>query len=143
MIDDFVRVGDLQQRLALVAGLSARLLARTLAQTARPPRRLLLQSVARRRLGAVRTVQSKLSLEFGDPRLQSCDLARLRPNQRNQFVFPRRLDRRFDTHSSLESKHDSAVEQNSRRRQKITSNSPYLGSYKESKKRPMKSRLGC
>ena len=118
MIDDHVGVGDLQQRFALVAGLSARLLSRTFAQAARPSRRLLLQSVARRRLGAVRTVQSEPPLEFGDPRLQSRDLARLRPNQRNKFFFPRRLDRRFARHPILKSEPDSAVERNLARRPK-------------------------
>ena len=91
MIDDLVGVDDLQQRFAFVAGLSARLLARTLAQAARPPSRLFLQSVARGRFGAVRAVQSEPPLEFGEPRLQSRDLARLRPNPRYK-LFPRRLD---------------------------------------------------
>ena len=69
MIDDIVGISDLPQGLAFVTLLPARLLAGSFAQ-ARHPRRLL-QPIARRRLAAVRTVQSEPALKFGDPRLQS------------------------------------------------------------------------
>ena len=67
MIDDVIGISDLPQGLAFVTFLPARLLGRTFPQ-ARHPRRLL-QSIARRRLAAVRTVQSELALKFGNPRL--------------------------------------------------------------------------
>ena len=97
MIFDLVGFGDLPQRLALVALLPARFSLGFLAQTAHARR--LFQSIARRRLAAVGTVQADLALKFGDPSLQSrvfshasCDLRRLRPDQRNQ-LFPRRFVR--------------------------------------------------
>ena len=64
MIDDFVGISDLSQGLAFVTLLPTRLIAGRFAQT-RHPRRLL-QPIARRRLAAVRTVQSEPALKFGD-----------------------------------------------------------------------------
>ena len=108
MIDDFVGISDLSQGLALVTLLSARLLAGTFAQT-RHPRRLL-QPIARRRLAAVRTVQSEPALELGQPRFQSGIFSPQRRNQRDQF-FPGRLVRRF-ANPILESKTAAAVQNN-------------------------------
>ena len=64
MIDDFVGISDLSQGLAFVTLLPTRFFAGPFAQT-RHPRRLL-QPIARRRLAAVRTVQSEPALKFGD-----------------------------------------------------------------------------
>ena len=100
MIDDGVGVDNLPQGLALMTFLSSGLLARGFAQT-RHARRLL-QTVARRRLAAVRTVQSEPALKFGDMGSQ-------RRNQRNEF-FSRWLCLRFGIHRILESKSDSVVE---------------------------------
>src|ERR1700722_952404 len=100
MIDDFVGISDLSQGLAFVTLLPTRFLAGPFAQT-RHPRRLL-QPIARRRLAAVRTVQSEPTLKFGDMRSQ-------RRNQRNEF-FSRWLCLRFGIHRIFESKSDSAVE---------------------------------
>ena len=79
-----IGIGDLPQRIALVALLAAAHLARTAAQ-APGEAWLLLQTVARRRLGAVRTVQSQApkglhqcSFELGYP-------AVLRGNQLHDF----------------------------------------------------------
>src|SRR5487761_1106415 len=105
----FVRLGDLPQGFSLMTLLPARRLARGFAQTFDPSR--LLQPVARRRLAAVRAVQSQPALKFNDPRFQSRDLSRLRGNQRNEF-FPRWLGRRISIHRTLESKTDSAVQKN-------------------------------
>ena len=107
MIDNFVGISDLSQGFAFVTLLPARFLARTFAQ-ARHPRRLL-QSIARWRLAAVRTVQTKPALKFGDMRFQSRDLGRLRRDQRNQ-LFPRWLGRRIRIHRILESNPDSDVQ---------------------------------
>src|SRR5580700_3332098 len=63
MIDDFVGISDLSQGLAFVTLLPTRFLAGPFTQT-RHPRRLL-QPIARRRLAAVRTVQSEPALKFG------------------------------------------------------------------------------
>jgi hypothetical protein len=52
------------------------------------------------RLAAVTAVQAQPALEFGDTLLQSRNLRRLRPDQRNQF-FPRRLGLRSFIHESL------------------------------------------
>src|SRR6516164_1192131 len=62
MIDDFVGINDLSRCLAFVTLLSTRFFAGPFAQT-RHPRRLL-QPIARRRLAAVRTVQSEPTLKF-------------------------------------------------------------------------------
>src|SRR4029077_953336 len=64
LIHDFVGIAALSQSLAFVTLLPTRLLAGPFAQ-ARHPRRLL-QPIARRRLSAVRTVQSDPALKFGD-----------------------------------------------------------------------------
>ena len=68
MIDDVIGISDLPQGFAFVTLLPARLFGRSFPQARHP--RWLLQSIARRRLAAVRTVQPKLALEFGNPRLQ-------------------------------------------------------------------------
>ena len=97
MIDRPVRHGDLPQGVSFMTFLPARRLVRRLAQTSDP--RWFAQPVARRRLTAVRTVQSQPALKLGDTRFQSGDLGRLRRDQRNQ-LFPRRL-RRITIHESL------------------------------------------
>src|SRR5262249_59688182 len=96
---------DLPQGVSFMTFLPARRLVRRLAQTSDP--RWIAQPVARRRLTAVRTVQSQPALKLGDTRFQSGDLGRLRRDQRNQ-LFPRRLARRI----TIESKQDSAVQKN-------------------------------
>ena len=65
MIDNVVRIRDLSQGLALVTLLPAPWLARPFPQALHPYR--LLQSIARRRLAAVRAVQSEPALKFRDP----------------------------------------------------------------------------
>ena len=107
MIDDVIGISDLPQGLAFVTFLPARHLGRTFPQ-ARHPRRLL-QSIARRRLAAVRTVQSELALKFGNPRLQG--FGPQRRYQRDQ-VFRGRHARRFANHPILESETAYAVEEN-------------------------------
>ena len=119
MIDDVIGISDLPQGLAFVTRLPARLLGRSFPQ-ARHPRRLP-QSIARRRLAAVRTVQSELALEFGNPRLQRFILGPQRRYQRDQ-VFRGRRARRFANHPILESEAAYEVEEN-------LSLSPNLGSY--------------
>ena len=109
MIDDVIGISDLPQGLAFVTFLPARLLGRTFPQ-ARHPRRLL-QSIARRRLAAVRTVQSELALKFGNPRLQGFILGPQRRYQRDR-VFRGRHARRFANHPILESETAYAVEEN-------------------------------
>jgi hypothetical protein len=111
MIDHLVGRGDLEQGLAFMAFLPARWPCRLLARAGHPRR--LLEPVARRRLAAVRTVQSQPPLKFGNARFQGRNLDRLRRHQRNQ-LFPRRLAARIRIriHRILESKHDSAVEKN-------------------------------
>jgi hypothetical protein len=96
--------------------LSAGLIAASLAQ-ARYARRFL-QPVARRRLAAVGTVQSKPAFEFGDMSPQCRDLGRLRCNQRNK-LFPRWLDRRVAIHRILESELASVVHKNLRAQQTL------------------------
>jgi hypothetical protein len=117
MIDDFVGISNLSQGLAFVTLLPTRFLARTFAQAAHPRR--LLQSIARRRLATVRTIQSEPALEFGDMPLQSRDLGRLRRNQRNQ-LFPRWLGWRIKIHRILESNSNSDVQNNLRTRLRQT-----------------------
>ena len=65
-VDDLIR---LPQRVAFVPNLPAAFLARNAAQAAGNPR-LLLQSVARRRLAAVRTVGADLAAKISDLLLQ-------------------------------------------------------------------------
>src|ERR1700704_2385112 len=132
MMDDIVGIDDLSQGLAFVTLLPTRLLARPFAQT-RHPRRLL-QPIARRRLAAVRTVQSETALKFGNLRFESRDLGCLRRDQCNQF-FPRWLGRRISIHRILESKTDSAVQPNLQARFPKTS-SPNLGSYRMTRIHP-------
>jgi len=98
MIDDAVRLSNLPQRLAFMAFLPARRLVRWFAQAAHPRR--LVQSIAGRRLTAVAAVQAEPALQLGDTGLQSYNLGRLRPDQRNQ-LFPRRLTLRIAIHESL------------------------------------------
>ena len=86
MIDDPARRGDLPEGLSFMTFLPARRLVRWLAQTLDPRR--LFQPVTRRRLAAIRAVQSEPALKFSDMRFQSRDLGRLRRDQRNQ-LFPR------------------------------------------------------
>jgi len=109
MVDNVVRIRDLSQRLALVTRLPARWLAGPFPQALHPYR--LLQPIARRRLAAVRAVQSEPALKFRDPCFQRRVFSPQRPNQRDQ-LFPRRLAFRFANHSILESKTASAVERN-------------------------------
>ena len=109
MIDNVVRIRDLSQGLALVTLLPAPLLAGAFPQALHPYR--LLQSIARRRLAAVRAVQSELTLKFRDPGFQRRVFSPQRPNQRDQF-FPGRLAFRFANYSILKSKTGSAVERN-------------------------------
>ena len=109
MIDNVVRICDLSQGLARVTLLPAPLPAGPFPQALHPYR--LPQSIARRRLTAVRAVQSELALKFRDPCLQRRVFSPQRPNQRDQS-FPRRLAFRFANHSILESKTGSAVEGN-------------------------------
>ena len=75
MINGGVGIGDLTQGLAFVALLPARLATRRLAQASRPGR--LFQSVARRRLAAVRAVQAKPALQLRQPRHQSRNRGRM------------------------------------------------------------------
>ena len=84
MIDDVVGISDLSQGLAFVTLLPARLLAGTFAQTSHPRR--LLQPIARRRLAAVRAVQSEPALKFGDPCFQRRIFSPQRRNQRDQLL---------------------------------------------------------
>src|SRR5712691_684359 len=79
-----IRIGDLPQRAALVALLPAARLARAASQAARDTR-LLLQPVARRRLGTVRTVLSQLSAKISDFSLERRDLALQRSDQLLDF----------------------------------------------------------
>ena len=109
MIDNVVRIHDLSQGLALVTLLPAPLLAGPFPQALHPYR--LLQSVARRRLAAVRAVQSEPALKFRDPCFQRRVFSPQRRNQRDQFL-PGRLAFRFANHSILESETASAVERN-------------------------------
>ena len=98
MVDDLVGLGDLPQGRSWMTFLPARRLVRWFAQTLDPSR--LVQPVARRRLAAVGAVQSEPALEIGDPSLQSRNLGRLRPDQRNQ-LFPRWRARRLSIDESL------------------------------------------
>ena len=85
MIDNVVRIRDLSQGLARVTLLPAPLLAGPFPQALHPYR--LLQSIARRRLAAVRAVQSEPALKFRDPCFQRRVFSPQRPNQRDQS-FP-------------------------------------------------------
>ena len=109
MIDNVVRIRDLSQGLARVTLLPAPLLAGPFPQALHPYR--LPQSIARRRLAAVRAVQSEPALKFRDPGFQRRVFSPQRPNQRDQS-FPGRPAFRFANHSILESKTGSAVERN-------------------------------
>ena len=106
MIGDLVGLGGLSQGFTLVTFLPARLSTGAFAQAPHPHR--LLQPVARRRLAAVRTVQSEPALEFGNPHFQSRDLDRLRRVKRNKFISPW-LWLRLTIHRILESKTVAAV----------------------------------
>src|SRR5450756_1619098 len=106
-----------EELIALIAAQAAEIAALK-AHIAELERRLL-QSIARWRLAAVRTVQTKPALKFGDMRFQSRDLGRLRRDQRNQ-LFPRWLGRRIRIHRILESNPDSDVQKNLRARLRQT-----------------------
>ena len=139
MLDHMVGFGDLAESLAVVTGLSARRPARTLAQAADPRR--LLQTIARRRLGTVRAVQPKPTLQPGDPRLQSRGLRQKRFIQRNK-LFPRGLDRRFASYPILESEPESPVE-NTLPQPKIGSRPRDLGSYPRQSQRGANQATKC
>ena len=74
VLDDHVGLGDLAQRIAAMAFLAAAPLARARAQAAQYAR-LLLQPVARRRLGAVGAVQAQPSPKLGHLSAKTLDLA--------------------------------------------------------------------
>src|SRR5271155_1384762 len=113
MIDGVVGRGDLLQGLALVTLLAARGPVRWSAQAFGPRRpRRLLEPVARRWLAAVGTIQSEPALKFRKTRFQSRDLGRLGRHQRNQLFLRRPAARIRIIHRILESKPDSAVEEN-------------------------------
>src|SRR6266478_4174146 len=95
-----IGIGDLPQRAALMALLPAARLARAAAQAARDTR-LLLQPIARRRLGTVRTVLSQLSTKIGDFSLKRRDLALQRSDQL--------LDFGGKTHPTLDSESQTQV----------------------------------
>ncbi len=98
-----IGIGDLPQRAALVAGLAAARLARAAAQAARDAR-LLLQPVARRRLGAVRAVLPQLSAKVRHFSLKRRDP----PSQRGDQLF----DFGRENHPTLDSDSSPAVSKN-------------------------------
>ena len=98
-----IGTGDLPQRAALVAGLAAAGLARAAAQAARDAR-LLLQPVARRGLGAVRTVLPQLSAKVRHFSLKRRDP----PLQRGDQLF----DFGRENHPTLDSDPPPAVSKN-------------------------------
>ena len=103
VLDNPVRFGDLAQSVAAVALLAPAPLARARAQ-ARQHARLLLQPVARRRLGAVGAVQIQASPKRGVLRLERFDPA----HQRGDKLF----DFGRNTHSTLESEIRDPVSKN-------------------------------
>ena len=103
VLDDRVRLGDLAQRVAVVAFLTAARLARARAQALQDPR-LLLQPVARRRLGTVGAVQAHPSPKLGVLGPKRLDLA---SEQVNQL-----LDFGRKNHPTLESEARIPVSQN-------------------------------
>jgi hypothetical protein len=103
MSNHAIGIGDLSQRVALVALLPATRLARATAQTARGTR-LLPQTVARRRLGTVRTVLPQLPAKRGHFSLERRDLALQRSNQL--------LDFGGKNHPTLDSRSRPAVSKN-------------------------------
>ena len=110
MPDNDIGIGRLPQRAPFMALLAAARLARATAQASRDPR-LLAQTVARRRLGAVRTVQSQPTSKLGVLRPKRFILA-----PKHVDLAFQRANQRFDlerkTHSTLESKFDRLVAQN-------------------------------
>jgi hypothetical protein len=78
MVDDPVRLFGLRQRVPFVPRLAPRFLARLFPQATRAGR--FLQAIARRRLVAVGTVQTKPSLKFRHTGRQRCDLLLLSRN---------------------------------------------------------------
>ena len=84
MLDDRVRLGDLAQRVAVVTALPSARLARARAQALQDPG-LLLQSVARRRLGAVGAVQTQAPPKLGVLGPKRFDLASERIDQLHNF----------------------------------------------------------
>ena len=126
MLDDRVGFGDLAQRVAAMAFLASARLARARAQALQNPR-LLLQPVARRRLGAVGAVQIQTSPKLGVLGPKRLDLASERIDQLHDF------ERK--NHSTLESKsaHLSrkiATPQSIVRLVWLFGGSPRLGSYR-------------
>ena len=96
MPHDGIGVGDLPERIALVAPLAAARLARGIAQAARHAR-LLLQPVARRRLRTGRTVLAQLPAQVRHLSAKQDDLA---PQRRDQLLdFGRKNHPSFDSHS--------------------------------------------
>src|SRR5208337_3792254 len=94
VLDNHVGLGDLAQRIAAMAFLAPAPLARARAQAAQYAR-LLLQPVARRRLGAVGAIQAQPSPKLGHLSAKTLDLACLSRYQ--GFDFRRK------THPTLES----------------------------------------
>ena len=84
VLNHAIRIGDLPQRIAFVALLPAARLARAAAQAAGNAR-LLLQAVARRRLGAVGTVLPQLPAKVRHFSLKRRDLASQRGDQLLDF----------------------------------------------------------
>ena len=99
--DKEVYISDLPQGLTFVTPLPARLLGRTFPQ-ARHPRRLL-QSIARRRPAAIRTVQSELRSSSAIRAFREFILGPQRRYQRDR-VFRGRHARRFANHPILNRK---------------------------------------
>src|SRR5271165_221231 len=103
MLDDRVGSGDLAQRVAAMAFLASARLARARAQALQNPR-LLLQPVARRRLGAVGAVQIQTSPKLGVLGPKRLDLASERVDQLHDFGRK--------NHSTLESEVRAPVPKN-------------------------------
>ena len=125
MPNHMIGIGGLPQRAALVALLPAARLARAASQAARDPR-FLLQPVARRRLGTVRTVLSQLSTKISDFSLEYRDLVLQRSDQLIDFggkIHPT-LQFKFPAPSLPSSSHRKKIRRNSG-----ISDSPHLGSY--------------
>ena len=98
MPNNGIGIGHLPQRAPFMALLAAARLARARAQASRNPR-LLVQTVARRRLGAVRTVETQSSPKFGDLGTKGRYLRSQRSYQFLDFGGKRHLA--FDSDSRL------------------------------------------
>ena len=144
MIDAGVGIGDLAQGLALVALLPARLAIRFSAKAPGAslllPRRRFVQSIAGRRLAAVRAVKAKLALEFAKPEFALGEPRPLGQHHIDQVVF-RQKGESIPIHRILRIDPPSFVKRNlGRQRLKPTKSAPrdpirspseirYLGSY--------------